>query len=46
MSKLEVTIHLHISKAEALFDVIKVLSKLKEAEALNYTIMSLEYVGD
>jgi len=46
MSKLELTIHLHISKGEALFDVFRVLSKLKEAEALNYTIMSVEYVGD
>jgi len=46
MSKPEVTIHLHISKGEALFDVFKILSKLKEAEALNYTVMGLEYVGD
>jgi len=46
VARLELTIHLHIFKGEAMFEVMRLLSKLREVEALGYTVMSLEYVRD
>jgi len=46
VARVELTIHLHIFKSEAIFEVIRLLSKLREEEGLSYTVMSLEYVRD
>jgi len=46
VAKLELTIHIHIYKGEALFDIFKLLSKLKEDKAVDHGVMGLEYVGD
>jgi len=46
VAKLELTIHIHIYKSEALFDIFRLLSKLKEDEAVDHAIMGLEYMRD
>jgi len=46
MTRLELVIHLHVYGGEPLFNIFRLLSKLKEAEALDYTVTSIEYVGD
>jgi len=44
VAKLELTIHVHIFKSEALFNIFRLLSKLKEDKAVDYAVMALEYV--
>jgi len=46
VARLELTIHLHFFKGEAVFEVMRLLSKLRKDEALGYTVISLEYVRD